>query len=101
MIREKSYTLVGTIKPFNQLWSSQRFITYPNLFVTDQEMQSYEKEVRTIWFYRLDPARTDIDPEEFYKGFQESNQKRRSYSTPTFTEVPSGAATAPISWPSA
>ena len=75
VIREKSYTLVGTIKPFNQLWSSQRFISYPNLFVTDQEMQSYEKEVRTIWFYRLDPARTDIDPEEFYKGFQESNQE--------------------------
>ena len=69
-IREKNYTLVGTVKPFNQLWVQGEAVKYPDLLVTEEELQSFGKETVTSWFYRLDPSLPEIDVTEFTDSLQ-------------------------------
>ncbi len=69
-VREKSYTLVGTVKPFNQLWIKGAEIRYPDLLVTEEELQSFGEEITTSWFYRLDPSLPEIDTTEFFDSLQ-------------------------------
>ncbi len=71
-LRGKNYTLVGTMKPFNQLWVQGEGLRYPDVVVTEEELQSFGKEIRTSWFWRLDPDLPDIDVQEFADSLQQS-----------------------------
>ena len=71
-ILEKEYTLVGTVKPFKQLWVKGLSIFYPDFLLTEAELDSYETEFRTTWFYRMDPTLEKVDPKEFYDTYSET-----------------------------
>ena len=71
-IQEQTFTLVGTMKPFNQLWVREGMLNYPDLLICDEEMRSLGEVLRTFWFYRLDPKLPKIDAGEFADSFAAS-----------------------------
>ena len=73
-IRSKTYTLTGTMKPFNQQWYQGQYVQYPDLVVTKEELETFGKEPKTTWFYRMDPTLTKVDTDLFYKEFDEAIQ---------------------------
>ncbi len=69
----KTYTLVGTVKPFNTLWLGAG--RYPRLMLSEAEFNRYpEENVKTYWFYQFDPALTKVDEEEFFNKFREDRK---------------------------
>ena len=74
-VREKSFTLVGTLKPFAALWKKEGRIHYPDLIVTEQDLTALSpvrEEWTVSWFYRLDPTLSQVDPLQFAADFPKS-----------------------------
>ena len=70
-MRTKTYTLVGTVKPFSSMWMGS--FKYPRLLVSEKEMDTYPLNA-TIWFYRFDPKLKDVDGAEFFGAFKEGKE---------------------------
>ncbi len=69
---EKSYTLVGILKPFSGQWIAIAPFYYPDFLVTEEELGSYGEEIDSRTFYRMDPSLRKVDAGEFYDAFSKT-----------------------------
>ena len=66
----KTYTLCGTVKPFNTLWKSAGRI--PKFIVTEEELNTIDPG-EALYYYRFDPSLNKVDVEEFFRAFQKEH----------------------------
>lgn len=67
---EKDYILVGVVKAFDGIWKNINNATMPDCYMTEQELNSYEEIVNTVYYYRLNPLYDDVDTWELAQSFK-------------------------------
>lgn len=66
----RTYTLCGVIHAFSSTWLSQEpGIFYPEILVTENELQQNYPELTGYRFYQLDPKYEDLNVKEFTETF--------------------------------
>ena len=79
-IYSKEYELVGTLKCLAEIWNVDEEHPLPNIFLTENEFDTYEGITYTTYFYQLDEKYKDISTVEFAKSFM-GNDKNVTYNT--------------------